>query len=84
MYPVSYAYDDFDAVTNMTTWHTGFAAGAPAPGDTTAWLRDEATDLLLQKIYPDNTGPSPKALGKKRFAFTKPYADKIAMPKRRL
>ena len=53
-YPVTYAYDAFNVVTNMTTYR---AEGAMA-GDTTAWNYDEATGLLVSKTYADGHGPS--------------------------
>ena len=53
-YPVAYAYDDFNVMTNMTTYR---AEGSQS-GDTTSWNYDEATGLLLSKTYADGYGPS--------------------------
>ncbi len=53
-YPVTYAYDAFNVMTNMTTYR----AEGSQNGDTTAWLYDEATGLLLQKLYADGYGPT--------------------------
>ena len=59
-YPVTYAYDAFSVVTNMTTYRNEVGRYDPiAPqGDTTAWLYDEATGLLLSKTYADGHGPT--------------------------
>ena len=53
-YPVAYAYDAFNVMTNMTTYR---AEGLQA-GDTTTWNYDEATGLLLSKTYADGNGPT--------------------------
>ena len=53
-YPVSYAYDDYNVMTNMTTYR---AEGSQS-GDTTSWEYDEATGLLLAKTYADGKGPA--------------------------
>ena len=53
-YPVTYAYDDYNVMTNMTTYR---AEGAQN-GDTTSWNYDEATGLLLAKTYADGNGPT--------------------------
>ena len=52
-YPVSYAYDDYNVMTNMTTYR----AEGSLSGDTTSWEYDEATGLLLAKTYADGKGP---------------------------
>ena len=53
-YPVSYAYDDYNVMTNMTTYR----AEGSLDGDTTSWEYDEATGLLLAKTYADGKGPA--------------------------
>ena len=53
-YPVRYAYDGFNAMTNMTTYR----AESLQSGDTTTWLYDEATGLLTNKVYADGKGPA--------------------------
>ena len=53
-YPVTYAYDAYNVMTNMTTYR---AEGSQS-GDTTIWTYDEATGLLLAKTYADGNGPS--------------------------
>ena len=52
-YPVTYAYDAYNVMTNMTTYR---AEGSQS-GDTTTWSYDEATGLLLAKTYADCKGP---------------------------
>ena len=44
-YPVTYVYDAYNSLTNMTTYR----AEGLQNGDTTTWLYDEATGLLLAK-----------------------------------
>ncbi|MBQ9431884.1 MAG: RHS repeat protein [Kiritimatiellae bacterium] len=53
-YPVAYAYDSFNVMTNMTTYR----AEGSQNGDTTTWLYDEATGLLLVKTHADGNGPA--------------------------
>ena len=53
-YPVTYAYDAYNVMTNMTTYR----AEGSLDGDTTSWEYDEATGLLLAKTYADGKGPS--------------------------
>jgi len=53
-YPVTFAYDAFNVMTNMTTYR----AEGVQEGDTTSWEYDEATGLLLSKTYADGYGPS--------------------------
>ena len=53
-YPVTYAYDAFNVMTNMTTYR----AEGTQSGDTTTWAYDEATGLLLSKTYADGHGPT--------------------------
>ncbi|MBQ8124537.1 MAG: RHS repeat protein [Kiritimatiellae bacterium] len=58
-YPVTYAYDAFNVMTNMTTYRNAGGPGSvPASGDTTTWTYDEATGLLLAKTYADGNGPT--------------------------
>ena len=57
-YPVTYAYDAFNVMTNMTTFRDCSVPDASASGDATAWLYDEATGLLLSKTYADGHGPT--------------------------
>ena len=52
-YPVSYAYDAYNVMTNMTTYR----AEGSLDGDTTSWEYDEATGLLVAKTYADGKGP---------------------------
>ena len=49
-YPVDYAYDEFGEKVSMTTYHDINAAG-----DVTRWLRDEATGLVTNKVYADDS-----------------------------
>ena len=53
-YPVSYAYDAYNVMTNMITYR----AEGSLDGDTTSWEYDEATGLLLAKTYADGKGPT--------------------------
>ena len=53
-YPVAYAYDVYNVMTNMTTYR----AESSQIGDATSWAYDEATGLLLAKTYSDGKGPS--------------------------
>ena len=53
-YPVTYAYDAYNVMTNMITYR----AEGSLDGDTTSWEYDEATGLLLSKTYADGKGPS--------------------------
>ena len=71
-YPVDYSYDEFGEKIAMTTYRNaggpGFVPAAsaatggpgfvPAAGDTTRWLRDEATGLVTNKVYADGKGPT--------------------------
>ncbi len=58
-YPVTYAYDAFNVMTNMTTYRNAGGPGSvPASGDTTTWTYDVATGLLLAKMYADGHGPA--------------------------
>ena len=67
-YPVTYAYDLFNVMTNMTTYRTETTNNAAltgsaqtsgqAPGDVTTWLYDAASGTLTQKLYADGHGPS--------------------------
>jgi len=57
-YPVDYAYDEFGGKISMTTYRNAGGPGfVPAAGDTTRWLRDEATGLVTNKVYADGKGP---------------------------
>lgn len=49
-YPVDYAYDEFGDKISMTTYRDINAAG-----DVTRWLRDEATGLVTNKVYADDS-----------------------------
>ena len=53
-YPVTYAYDAYNVMTNMTTYR----AEGTQSGDTTSWTYNEATGLLLSKTYADGYGPA--------------------------
>ena len=53
-YPVDYAYDEFGGKVSMTTYRSESLTA----GDTTRWLRDEATGLVTNKVYADGKGPS--------------------------
>lgn len=53
-YPVSYVYNDYNVMTNMTTYRAEHSSN----GDVTIWNYDEATGLLLSKIYADGKGPA--------------------------
>ena len=48
-----FTYDDEGRMTSMTTYRD-----ESGPGDTTTWLYDPATGLLVQKLYDDGKGPS--------------------------
>ena len=52
-YPVRFTYDTEGRMTGMTTYRD-----ESGPGDTTTWLHDPATGLLIQKRYDDGKGPS--------------------------
>lgn len=57
-YPVDYSYDEFGEKISMTTYRNAGGPGfVPAAGDTTRWLRDEATGLVTNKVYADGKGP---------------------------
>ena len=51
-YPVRYAYDVFGNKTSMTTYRDE----SSGVGDTTTWAYDEASGVLLSKIYADGKG----------------------------
>jgi len=53
-YPVRYTYDDYNVMTNMTTYRNESLQS----GDTTTWLYDEPTGLLTNKVYADGKGPT--------------------------
>ena len=59
-YPVDYSYNEFGDKVSMTTYRDLVGRGDPtAPqGDTTRWLRDEATGLVTNKVYADGKGPT--------------------------
>jgi len=63
-YPVGYLYDDYNRMTNMTTYRSGTGwdgeswPASPPTGDDTSWLYDEATGLLTNKVYADGNGPT--------------------------
>ena len=45
-YPVRFTYDDEGRMTGMTTYRDESGSG-----DTTTWLYDPATGVLVQKLY---------------------------------
>lgn len=58
-YPVSYVYDEFGQMTNMTTYRAGTNWDQPSwpnpgSGDVTRWLYDPSSGLMTNKIYADN------------------------------
>ena len=53
-YPVRYAYDIFGNKVSMTTCRDELKGA----GDTTTWLYDEASGVVINKIYADGRGPS--------------------------
>jgi len=52
-YPVEYNYDDFGRMSDLYTLR-----GATNGWDRTQWLYDNATGLVINKLYADNKGPS--------------------------
>ena len=58
-YPVDYAYDEFGDKVSMTTYRTRGTGngelGTGVQGDVTRWLRDEATGLVTNKVYADDS-----------------------------
>ena len=82
-YPVEYGYDQYGQKVTMTTFRTGTSWNSeswpnPAPqGDTTTWNYDEATGLLLSKVYADGYGPSYTYTADSRLA-TRTWARKDA------
>lgn len=61
--PALYAYDDADRLVALTTFRAAneTLTGDPSQrtdGDTTTWLYDKATGLLLRKTYADGTSES--------------------------
>ena len=58
-YPVRYTYNVFGNKTTMMTYRReGRGNGEEGSvGDTTTWLRDEATGLVTNKVYADGKGP---------------------------
>ena len=69
-YPVTYAYDSFNVMTNMTTYR----AEGSQNGDTTSWTYDEASGLVLAKTYADGHGPTYTYTdtGERRAASSRP------------
>jgi len=64
-YPVAYDYDDFGRMTAMYTYRGSNSLSSyseicnqKSQMDRTAWLYDQATGLLTNKLYSDNKGPS--------------------------
>lgn len=51
-YPVEYGYDDYGQLVTLKTWRDD--TGSP---DTTTWIYDDATGLLLEKQHADGKGP---------------------------
>ncbi len=64
-YPVRYVYDDYGRRIEMYTFRSGSAwdqSSWPDPepsGDKTTWIHEEATGLLLKKLYADATEQDP-------------------------
>ncbi|TWT40527.1 tRNA3(Ser)-specific nuclease WapA precursor [Phycisphaerae bacterium RAS1] len=59
--PVEFSYDEFDQRTSLTTFRGDAAwSGATWPsgvsGDTTTWILDDASGVLLRKEYADGEG----------------------------
>ena len=60
--PISYHFDLYGQMDTMTTYRTDLLADSVAwptaltTGDTTNWIRQEATGVLLQKFYADAKG----------------------------
>ena len=52
-YPVRFTYDGEGRMMSMITYRD-----ESGPGDTTAWVYDPATGLLVQKLYEDGKGTS--------------------------
>ena len=52
-YPVAYEFDLYGRMTAMKTWRE--ENGSP---DMTAWLYDETTGLMTNKLYADGQGPT--------------------------
>ncbi|MGN0855285.1 MAG: RHS repeat-associated core domain-containing protein [Kiritimatiellia bacterium] len=52
-YPVAYAYDVYGSRISMTTYRDE----SGTEGDTTTWAYDEASGLVVQKLYADGHGP---------------------------
>jgi YD repeat-containing protein len=61
---VEYGYDGFGRRTTMTTFQTGTnwdsATWPGGTGDTTTWVYEDATGLLLEKRYADHTAQDPR------------------------
>lgn len=53
-YPVRYTYDNLGNRITMTTYRNE----AAAVGDTTTWVYDTASGLVIRKVYADGHGPS--------------------------
>lgn len=53
-YPVRYAYDSYGNRVSMTTYRNE----AEASGDTTTWVYDVGSGLVVRKVYADGNGPS--------------------------
>ena len=49
-YPLSYGYDTYGDLHTLITYASG------GTGDTTTWIRDPATGVVLQKLYADQNG----------------------------
>lgn len=59
--PASFGYDEADHLVSLTTFRVDGETVTTAPrertdGDTTLWIYDPATGLLLSKIYADKSG----------------------------
>lgn len=53
-YPVRYAYDIYGNRVTMTTYRNE----ASQSGDTTTWVYDVGSGLVIRKVYADGNGPS--------------------------
>lgn len=58
--PATYEYDDAGRLTALTTWRDPQQIISSDPsglsgGDTTRWVYDEATGLVIKQIYPDGS-----------------------------
>ena len=54
-YPVLYSYDGYGRLETMTTYRDPNDSDS---GDTTTWVHEDATGLVVRKIYADGNGPT--------------------------